>query len=195
MFSKKSKKIMYLSEDAATFKTGLEGWVSNDGRFFGDNEHLARWNGCTHMECECGTERSKHYNLCDGCRSKDDKELHEKRRRGKWDGEAMLFSHKWGTYFSDYNDMEEQLAEHNEHEAEYPEDRYTLEQMQIVICEPCYMHQVDSDYWQDCLPEDECDLPTEMQAALDNLNEVISKQKVASWQPSKIALEFDHETV
>ena len=49
-----SKEIRYDSAEAATYKTGLAGWVSCTGNFWGEDEHMARWTGCTHQSCACG---------------------------------------------------------------------------------------------------------------------------------------------
>ena len=43
--------IMYDSPEAASIKT-ITGWVSSAGRFWGDNEHMARYDGSTHMKCK-----------------------------------------------------------------------------------------------------------------------------------------------
>lgn len=50
------KIIMYDTPAAAMYRTGIEGWVSSDGHFFGKGEraeHLARYSGSTHHKCEC----------------------------------------------------------------------------------------------------------------------------------------------
>ena len=63
MIKETEKIVMYDSPEAATYRTDIKGWVSRDGHFYGDNgpsaEHGARWSGCTHMNCKCGTSMRK----------------------------------------------------------------------------------------------------------------------------------------
>jgi hypothetical protein len=66
------KVIMYDSQEAATHRTDISGWVSRDGGFYADNEHLARWAGCTHMTCECGKPYIKGKVRCDECQSDEE---------------------------------------------------------------------------------------------------------------------------
>ena len=55
---------------AATLVT-VAGWRSRDGRFYGDNEHAARWSGCTHVKCvSCGDPTNKICSVCQSCREK-----------------------------------------------------------------------------------------------------------------------------
>ena len=69
---KENKKvIMFDSDEAAQYKTNLSGWVSRDNHFFGEDEHMARYVGCTHRKCEdCGEPTEKGWLVCDNCREK-----------------------------------------------------------------------------------------------------------------------------
>ena len=49
-----NEMILNTSDEAAHFVTGLSGWVSRHGHFYGNDERLARYDGCTHTVCECG---------------------------------------------------------------------------------------------------------------------------------------------
>ena len=65
------KIILQDSPEAATFKTGLSGWVSREGRFWGDNEDSARWEGSTHRKCEtCETIVPRNRICCNECTEK-----------------------------------------------------------------------------------------------------------------------------
>lgn len=65
------KQVLETSDEAATFVTGIEGWVDGNGRFWGKDERAARWNGCTHIICPgCKKETSKNYIYCPECREK-----------------------------------------------------------------------------------------------------------------------------
>jgi hypothetical protein len=45
------KVVMYESSEAASIQT-VTGWVGADGRFWGNDEHMARYCGATHRHCE-----------------------------------------------------------------------------------------------------------------------------------------------
>src|ERR1700733_3026068 len=82
------KRIMYDSQEAATYRTDIKGWVSKDGLFYGDNpssEHGARWSGCTHMVCECGNVYGKGRVRCDSCQAKITSEKYYALPMIEWD--------------------------------------------------------------------------------------------------------------
>ncbi|MEQ1969482.1 ead/Ea22-like family protein, partial [Xenorhabdus nematophila] len=67
-----SKKIvMYDSPEAAQIKI-VTGWVSRDGRFWGDDERMARYCGATHRQCENNPDHPiiGVHDYCDLCRAK-----------------------------------------------------------------------------------------------------------------------------
>jgi len=50
--NKEPEKIVpYDSAEAASIQT-VTGWVSRSGRFWGNDEHMARYDGCTHRKCD-----------------------------------------------------------------------------------------------------------------------------------------------
>ncbi|WP_322847378.1 hypothetical protein [Pseudomonas sp. B33.4] len=61
--------IMYDAPEAASLQT-VTGWVSSGGRFFGDDENLARHCGATHRRCEVNPEYPIYEvnSSCDECR-------------------------------------------------------------------------------------------------------------------------------
>jgi len=59
-------KVLYASDEAAQLVT-VTGWRSRTGRFYGSDEHLARWDGCTHQICECGAEMPRGFTKCNTC--------------------------------------------------------------------------------------------------------------------------------
>ena len=93
-------KILYASEEAAK-QTTVTGWVSRHGKFYGENEHLARWDGCTHRICGCGNEMERAYTACQQCRSKKHREQYEAMPFKEWDGVAMLVLYGDDTYFQE----------------------------------------------------------------------------------------------
>lgn len=171
--------IHYSSEKAATRQT-VTGWVSANGRFWGEDEHMARWDGCTHVACkECGAPVLKNC-YCSPC--------HERRQIEKfkalpvidWDRETPVYSESHDRYFMDPKEL-----------LEYTDDeQISLEDLMLVICTPNHAHEVNQDYWCDDLPEDG-ELPAEISEALDALNLAISKAAPLSWSPGKQAINVD----
>ena len=176
-----TEQILYNSDDAAKFVTGIEGWVDRQGRFFGNDERAARYSGCTHTKCqECGKPTRKHWTHCDDCRAKRAEERYLKRERKHWDGETPLYSDSADIYFFDEGHLLDHIYEHN----------CTIESLRLVICKPVKLRQVDEDYWSDDLAEDG-ELPDEVVGALESLNAAIREADPVAWEPGKYAADCD----
>lgn len=176
-----SEKILNTSADAATYKT-ISGWVSRDGRFYGDDERLARWAGCTHLICDCGNEYKKGWTMCQNCRSIKDLERYEARPFKEWDGKEPIYSEALERYFFHDSDLEDYMAD----EEILPED------LRLVICDPISPRLVEDDWFQDALPEDQYvdDVASkEVIEAMRKLNELLEKE-VWSWQPGKFRTNY-----
>src|ERR1700749_2919897 len=68
--------VMYDSDRAAKRvtitgyrKEPMTGWMDRFGRYFGDDENLARYSGCTHKTCDCGKPMTKGWLKCEDCRA------------------------------------------------------------------------------------------------------------------------------
>ena len=169
--------ILYNSDEVASHRTGLSGWVDRHGRYWGNDEHMARWSGCTHRECSCGNIYEKAWIKCPKCIEKDKKEKYDSYEEIDWDGETPLYSHKCDEYFFDEESLFEYVDEYQD-ECDY----LSFKDMQLVICKPNYLREIDSEYFCDDLPEDG-ELDNEMLEAIDKLNEIIKKQPPVSWRP------------
>lgn len=176
--------ILNTSDEAARFVTNISGWVSRDGLFFGKDERTARWSGCTHVACEtCGTPTPKGYLICDACRSKKDAEKYEAREKRKWDGPEMAYSEAVDKYFTDWDEAEDYCEQ----------EEWSMESLRLVICEPNYAREVESDFWCDDLAEDG-ELPPGLEKALEELNSYIRDEKIIlSWSPGKYAVDLSAE--
>ncbi|MBK9427259.1 MAG: hypothetical protein IPN63_07695 [Gammaproteobacteria bacterium] len=179
------KIIMSDSPEAAQFRTDIKGWVSRDGRFFGDGpsaEADARYHSCTHRPCrECGAPTIKRYIKCDACRELADLASYQAMPRAEWDGKAMLYSETTDRFYSDLGEAEDHLDE--------MEERCTLADLRLVICEPVYVTPLESDYCIDDLPEDG-ELPDAVWEAMQAFNAAVAGI-VLSWAPGKYALLVD----
>ena len=174
--------ILYDSPEAASIKT-VTGWVSRHGRFFGQQEDAARWDGCTHRKCKtdgCETLIDKHsFIFCDACMKEKDLAKFEARPKAAWDGKAMLFSDAHDEYFSDLEEAEDFASR----------EGVALADLRLVICEPHFLRELDTENWVDDLPEDG-ELPDDVQTALDALNAAIRSAGPSCWFPGKCALDL-----
>lgn len=171
---KQEQKIMYDSDQAAQLKT-VTGWMSADGRFFGKDEHMARYCGCTHMLCECGNEMKKGYGKCESCRRKKEQENYLNLPLVEWDGSTPLVIYNDDKYFFDESD----IADYCEINEVMPED------LRLCICEPNLFTGVDYEMWTDILPEDCDDLPKKLVEGIKVLNKLIGELPPASWSQGK----------
>lgn len=171
-----NKVIMYDSPEAAQLVT-VTGWATKDGRFFGDNEHLARRCGSTHRHCDDNEDhaayRSNSY--CEPCAAVMRLEVFNAMPVVEWDGETPLNLFDTDLYFYDLEQILEYCAEYGLDPAGF----------QLVLCEPNRMHTICADdQWCDVFAEDVL-LPSEVEDALNTLNAAIKEHgKAVSWSPS-----------
>lgn len=168
--------VMYDSDAAAVYKTGLAGWVSRDGFYWGEGaqaESAARYRGCTHRPCgSCGQPTLKTWTHCGACREKRRGERYAKLEARPWDGETPLMIWDDDVFFED----EDALLEYCE------EQETTPAALRLVICEPVYLRRLDEDYWADNLPEDFV-LPASVASRIDALNTALREAGPVVWKP------------
>jgi hypothetical protein len=174
----KRQAIIEYDSDAAAKPHTMTGWLAQRTARFYVDENTARWDGCTHIRCACGQLTEKYYTKCKRCQDKAETERFYARPVAKWDGKAMLFSDTLDEYFSDYDEAEERAAE---------VDWDDTKALRLIICEPVYARQLDSDFFCDDLPEDG-DLPVEVEAAIEAFNKAVAGV-VLSWRPGKYRME------
>lgn len=175
---KQNNVVMYDSDEAAKLIT-VTGWFSRDGRFYGDNEGLARWAGCTHKVCECGKEMSKTYTRCADCRHLSVIERYNALAEVAYNGQYVYSEFDHNYYY------DEDTIRDAAHYAEIP-----ASEMLLVVCEPQDLDQFDPDsFWVDVLPEDQSAddaVDPNVLSAAKALNDAIRNSKrVVSWYPGK----------
>jgi hypothetical protein len=171
------KIILPSSDDAATLST-VTGWVSRSGHFFGNDEHLARYDGSTHRECEkCGKVISKH-DYCRDCHIKREVEKYQKMERREWNETDAIYSQSDDRFFFDRCELDDYCLD----------NETTAEKLMLIICKPVYAKEIEpSEIYESDLPE-EGDLPSDLQDAFDELNAFIRENKtILSWSPGKYA--------
>lgn len=164
------------SPEAAQYVKNIEGWVAND-MFYGKNEDVARYAGCTHKKCDCGEVMEKMYTKCAECRERAAVERHNKREKKKWDGETPLYSQAADEYFFDEDELLSHLEEYG----------CTAQSLRLVICKPVMLSTIDTDYWEGELLEDG-ELSDAALKALDDFNAVLRDEGPVSWEPGKNAV-------
>lgn len=163
------------SPEAASVQT-VTGWVSRTGRYWGNDERMARYDGSTHRICKCG-EIVPQQSYCKTCYEKQENDRFLAMEKKPWDGVAMLYSLLNDEYYSTPDDTIDYADENN----------LNLEDLQLIICEPNYAQEIDSSYWSDQLPEGvENDV---LNDAIEALNKAI-KDEILSWAPGKFALDL-----
>jgi len=177
MANNDSKVIMFDSEEAAHFQTGLSGWVSRQGHYWGDDERAARYDGCTHRPCEdCGKPTEKGWLVCIECRNLRAIKRYEAMPKEEWDGNGMLYSDSDDKYFSSWGEIED-----------YADDEEIgIDKLRLIICEPQHLPLISDDYGCDELAEDG-ELPDEVIQAIEDFNKVIETVGLVSWIPGKKA--------
>lgn len=173
-----TKELIVLDTDESAAKLiTVTGWVSRHGRFFGDKEESARYDGCTHKSCDCGNSMTKGWTKCDFCRSKSAAERYKALPFKEWDWAVPVCDDE--KYFFSAEEIDEYLEEHDLK----PED------LSLVICTPNYFKEITSEYWEEILTEDG-EIPGELQDKLDEFNKFIATLAPISWSPSKIRTEY-----
>jgi len=181
--STEETKVLY-TDEAAAKKVTVEGWLSRNGRFYPgtskDHEHMARYDGCTHIICDCGQEAKKGWTKCDECRQKTTVERYNNMPFKEWDGAqaiCLMDADEDEYFFS-----EEDLMEYCDDLEIDPSD------LMLVICKENRPHQIDPDYWSDEMPpyrELDDVFSTEALQKIKELNEILSKHGPISYSPGK----------
>ena len=177
MVNKDTKVVMFDSDEAAFLMTGISGWVSRHGRFMGDDERAARYDGCTHTRCEdCGEPVDRGRLICPKCNEARDVKRCAAMPKEEWNGEGMLYSDAADKYFSGWDEIESFLEDNDG----------AVESLRLIICVPQYLPLLCDDYGYDEIAEDG-ELPDAVIEAIEEFNTVIRKVGAVSWYPGKKA--------
>lgn len=161
------EEVILPSDERAARHVTITGWVARDGRFWGEDERMARYCGSTHSVCEdCGATCGKSYLVCDPCRNKRDLARYQALPLVPWNGKMFttLDGDEW------WDDIFE-FFEWCEDEGVDPKD------MWLVNGEEIDLYQVHGDMWVDQLPEDG-ELPQAIEDARRELNRVIREHNL-----------------
>lgn len=180
------EQILYDDDKAATYKTNIEGWVNSHGHFWGKDEHMARWSGCTDLKCkQCGTIHNKSWTLCEKCRDKKQHDKYYEYDLVEWDGESPVCIHDTDIYFfGGIEEVEDYCVYHD----------VKIEELQLLHCEANTLPDFDiMDLLEDYLCEEHTvdDLPVGAVDAVEDLNESLKNSKPLTWIPVSKAVKID----
>jgi hypothetical protein len=183
---KEKAMVMFDSPEAATYRTDIKGWVSRDGRYYGEDERSARWGGCTHTTCACGAVLDKNsYTKCRSCMATDRTAKYYALPMVEWDFETPLASFDDDKFFFTDEDVLDWMADllADAKDGETPE-------VQLVLCTPGKLGLIDSDHWCDDLHEDG-ELPDEVLAKVAELNEALKNAPTVTWWAGTTRINVD----
>lgn len=179
--TKQDKKIIMAESDEAASIQTVTGWVSSTGRFWGNDERMARYDGSTHKICEENPVHGivEQRSWCKQCRAeKMDKRWQEMPKEPFAPDVLPVHVFDSDRYFFLADELAEWLEEHN----------IKPEEVRLTKCEPKYPDQVDpNDIYADDLPEDG-EIDGDLWEAFEALNEVIKKSKPLSWHPIDVGV-------
>ncbi|MFJ7007636.1 hypothetical protein [Pseudomonas putida] len=176
---REEKVVMYESPEAASIQT-VTGWVDPSGRFWGKDEHMARYCGSTHRQCANNPAHPIHATngWCEDCRAESRAEKFDAMPKRVWAGEVIT-EYDGDEYFFDEESLRDHLIDNDIDPAD----------LKLVFCTPNYPRQIDpNDHFCDDLPEDGEINDDQLLAAFQLLNEMIRKCPPLSWSP-------EHEAV
>lgn len=177
------KKMILIDSDEAAKKMTVEGWVSRNGRFYGDNEEIARYDGATHRYCKsCGEIIEKGWVLCSKCREKKATETFLNYPEIDLTEDSVIYSSSSDKYYFNY--FIEDIEYDFEEQVEYSSLEDFLNSLKLVACKEEFCREINpEDYYCDIIPEDG-DLPLEIEEAFRILNEKIRNcETPVSWFP------------
>lgn len=175
------KIILRESDESAKFVTNISGWVDRHGNFYGEDEKLARYSGCTHNKCnKCNNVYSKHTH-CKICFEREEIQRYNNLPRKEWDRKTPLYSLLTDKYYFDIDYIFDDMSEYNIKD---------ISEFRFIICRRTKISEIHRDYWADdidCSGDCEFIIPDNILDALDVLNKEIRTTKLDLWEPSDIA--------
>lgn len=185
------KIIKYSDDESATYRTDIKGWVSSKGHYYGKDEHLARYDGCTHKECECGESMEKKYTICENCRYLKYKENYSKYPIETWEDEKPITPLRGDEYFWDWEEVFEYLDERNAYNIE-GDKNITLEDLMLCHTEEVPIPTIDIsdvlyEYYSNA-DMDDIDIHPSVEKAVDELNTALLATVARTYAPVHIAV-------
>lgn len=175
------EKAILRYEDSAERLT-VTGWCCKTcRRFWGEDEHMARYCCANDRPCECGGRVEPHWACCKDCRRKQRDASWAALPRVEWDGETPLCVWDDDRYFFSQDDV----VYYAESLMDKGVDPLSI---RLVLCEPAAPPNFDmTDFLQDVLPDDS-DAPAGYEAVEKTVNDWIKSKSPLSWFASDKAV-------
>ena len=178
-------EIITQDSDLAAKFINVKGWISRLGRFFGNDEKAARYDGCTHLNCSiCGDPYLKNgRSVCDKCHKENEVQKYLKLPVIQWDGDSIVYSISEDCYFNCLDDVEIFLQDNPE---------ISTNDLLLVKCkqkpfQTISLENYAEEYFED-LDLGIDDLPNEIVDAIEDLNKIIGQYAGIIYQPDDIAI-------
>lgn len=173
--SNPEKIILYSSDEAAKLAT-VTGWVDRHGRFFGDDENMARWSGATHVNCKtCKGFALKGLSLCSLC---DEKRIAAEKKVLPWNYVNPITTKYGDERFFTKKEVLDWLRDNH----------LTHKDVEFFHCAPLRLSEVSENYFGNNWTGD-VKLPTAVAEALAALNATIRASEHLSWLRTDIAVD------
>ena len=184
-----SEQIHY-NDAKVEYRTDIKGWIGSDGRYYGDDEHLARWYSCTHVKCSndgCENQALRSQLRCESCKEKSSIEKwRNAEKRKPLNTDVIYWSDACSEYFQSFEEINEYAYEND----------LSVIDMRLYHCEQesgfpqVDIHDLYEEYSTEEISPDEYVSP-EICEAIENLNKLLKKQEILVWHPSNIAVDVE----
>jgi hypothetical protein len=172
------KIIMYDSPEAAKLVTvSVYEVYRPNGVIYVSDEKTARYNNCTHKICQCGKIMPKYNLKCANCSHTYKEERYKSLKFKEWDLKEPVVTWDGDDYFFSEENLIDYMDENN------------MDEIDLLICEPIYYKQIDTEHVCDDAHED-WQPEKELLQAIESLNQVIETLKPHSWQPGKVRTSY-----
>ena len=174
------KEIVLTSDSNAAELVTVTGWKSRHGRFYGEDERSARYDGATHARCDCGNITEKHYTACKDCRHKADVERFNARPFQEWDGEQPVCTWDGDRYFFTIEDLLDYMVDEE------------LKTIDLLLCDPEPVPEVNLEQWNQSIPEETRleEYYPELVKKVEELNQYIRSLPPTMYYPGKIRTSY-----
>jgi|GEM_PF-5724329 len=169
------------------FRNDISGWVDANGKFWGKDDHIARWSNCTLIKCNC--EGCESYVLkgrlkCSDCANKiSHKKWEKSEKREASVQDEMYYSDLLDIYFHEWEEIEVHCTENG----------VEIGAARIYHCKRANAPSIDiGDIYCDITPEEfdpEDMINDEIQDLANKLNLAMASHPVNCFYPSKVAVE------
>ncbi|MGM8922553.1 hypothetical protein ACS6O0_06695 [Enterobacter hormaechei subsp. steigerwaltii] len=183
----KTEKIVMMDSDEAASILTVTGWVDRQGRYWGSDEHQARWCGATHRKCK--NKPGEHpihstHGYCEECHRESRQAKFATFEREVWAGEPLVIFDD-DQYFFDAESLADYCYEHS----------LLPSELQLMICEPNYPPEFDLEqHCEEIMPDgdDYYCLPQAVRDAAEALNKALKESAPVSWSASnRVAIVSD----